>query len=306
MSDKKKVTVVVNKAWEYDPFFKAITHPFLRPTGLPDPKDIKDVKEPMKEPRAKMYLDNIDVVFRCVQNMMDPDVNKSNSEAKMKYMPAYLGTDDADLIISVSTAESTPDIQKRLAGSKDASVNGSVIIGNRFFMSDQRAVEGPKPESNLDVLPYADYSNYLSNTLYSTISENAERIARKFIPQKNAPASLMYLSASKDFTSVGVVNIVHYENYPTADKNAFNEFNQSSYYDCPVSLETTHGIVSMAANLKKPKHVPVIFVSPITDRYLCFSKDVDDAQNYIAGFNAGIAVGEILMLIDKNYRFLDM
>lgn len=301
MSDKKKVTVVVNKAWEYDPFFSAITHPFLRPAGLPDPSKINDVKEPMKEPRAEMHLENMDVVFRCVQNMMDPDVNKSISEAKMVYMPEYLASDNPDLVISVSTAESTPDIAKALTKFINTSINGSVIIGNQFFMSDQRAVDRTKPKSNLAVNPYADYSEDISDALYSNINKDAERIARKFLPQKNAPAPTMYLLASKKVVSVGVVNIVHYEKYPIADENSLKEFYNTGSLDCPASLETTHGIVSMAANPIGGKHVPVIFVSPITDRYLCFSEDVDDVQNYIAGFNAGLAVGEILvMLNDKN------
>lgn len=109
----------------------------------------------------------------------------------------------------------------------------------------------------------------------------------------------MYLRAAKAYTSVGVVNVVHYENYSTADKEALNKYYQSAkHLDLPVCLETTHGVVSMAANTNDGKHVPVIFVSPITDRYEHFSEDVDDAQNYIAAFNAGIAVGEILIMLN--------
>lgn len=304
MSDKKKVTVVVNKAWEYDPFFNAITHPVLRPADLPDPSVINTVKEPMILPRAEMHLKYIDVAFRCVQNMMDPNVNKSNSEAKMVYMPSFLESDNADLIISVSTAESTPEIAHKLANDPEASINGSVIVGNRFFMSDQRAVEGPDPESRLDVVQYANYSNDTSDDFYTFLNNSSKRIVNKFIPAKNAPAPEMFFRAAKDFASVGVVNIVHYENYPTADKNSLEDFRNSKCYGCPASLETTHGIVSMAANSNKGKHVPVIFVSPITDRYLHFDDDVDDTQNYIAAFNAGIAVGEILVMLNDPKNWL--
>lgn len=299
MSNKKKVTVVVNKAWEYEPFFNAINHPYLHPSELPDPSNINKVKEPMFLPRAEMSLKNIDIVFRCVQNMMDPDVNKSNSEAKMKYMPSILADDEADLIISVSTAESTPDIQQKLTPSKEISLNGSVIIGTRFFMSDERDQDGGRQaESQLDVVPYTDYSNDISDALFERIKNNQERIACKFIQQKNAPAPTMYLRAAKAYTSVGVVNVVHYEKYKEADKEALNKYYQSKYYELPVCLETTHGVVSMAANPNDGKHVPVMFVSPITDRYEHFSEDVDDAQNYIAAFNAGIAVGEILIMLN--------
>lgn len=189
MSNKKKVTVVVNKAWEYEPFFNAINHPYLHPSELPDPSNINKVKEPMFLPRAEMSLKNIDIVFRCVQNMMDPDVNKSNSEAKMKYMPSILADDEADLIISVSTAESTPAIQQKLAQSEDISINGSVIIGTQFFMSDERRVEYPDIESNLDVVPYTDYSNDISDALFERIKNNQERIACKFIQQKKCTST---------------------------------------------------------------------------------------------------------------------
>lgn len=302
MSSKKKITVVVNKAWEYEPFFNAITNSVLRAKGLPDPTDIAEVSEPMKIPRAKMSLMNIDVVFRCVQNMMDPNVNKSNSEAKMVHMPGYLATDNADLIISVSTAESTPELANILARSKDASINGSVIIGNRFFMSDQRAVEGDHPESNLEVKKYVQYSDERFAILYRKINAVSSQVVKNFIPQKNAPAPKMFLHASDELASVGVVNIVHYENYPKADENSLKEFRKSGIADMPACLETTHGIVSMAANPDGMPPIPVIFVSPITDRYLHFSSDVDDVQNYVAAFNSGIAVGEMLVLINSLFH----
>lgn len=304
MSNKKRITVVVNKAWEYELFFNAITNSVLRAEGLPKPTDIAEViEEPMKVPRAKMDFINSHVTFRCVQNMMDANVNKSNSEAKMKYMPEYLSSDNPDLVISVSTAESTPELASALGQSRDTSMNGSVIIGNRFFMSDQRSLEGKDPESKLDVKKYAQYYDKLFDILYRKINAVSGQVVKKFIPQKNAPAPKMFLYASDKLASVGVVNIVHYEKYSIADEKSLEDFHQSKIADTPACLETTHGIVSMAANPDNGSPtIPVIFVSPITDRYLQFSSDVDDVQNYVAAFNAGIAVGEILVLINNLFH----
>ena len=295
---KKRITVVVNKAWEYEPFFNALTNSVLRAEGLPDPENINPVEEPMKLPRATMTLTNIDVVFRCVQNMMDPDVNKSNSEEKMKYMPEILAGDEADLIISVSTAESTPELE-----SASGSINGSVVVGSKFFMSDQRDKD-PTTTSQLDVSDFKMVEYQIGCDLFNEINRTGDAVISRFIPQNNARASQLYFSASVDYWSVGVVNIMNYSAYAKGDPAAYEACKAAINYpiDVPATIETTHGIVSMAVNKERTGElVPVIFVSPITDRYEHFDDDVDKAgvQNYIAGFNSGIAVGEILLLLDK-------
>ncbi len=295
---KKKITVVVNKAWEYEPFFNAITNSVLRAEGLPDPTDVvvPPSDEVMIEPRAKMSLPNIDVVFRCVQNMMDPKVNKSNSEEKMKYMPEILSKDDSDLVISVSTAESTLELE-----SGYGSINGSVIVGTKYFMSDQRTKD-PQSESRLDVKGFQmqEYPDNLN--LFERICTNGDNIVKRFIPQNNARAEQMYFVASQEYWSVGVVNIMNYEAYEEGDPAAYAECRDKiPANDYCATIETTHGIVSMAVNKDRMGGlIPVYFVSPITDRYTKFAVDVDAAgiQNYIAGFNAGIAVGEMLLMLN--------
>lgn len=296
---KKKITVVVNKAWEYEPFFNALTNTVLRAEGLPDPTDIvvPPIDRVMKEPRAKMSMENIEVVFRCVQNMMAPDVNKSNSEEKMKYMPDLLATDSPDLVISVSTAESTPELQE----SHD-SINGSVIVGSKFFMSDQRDKD-PSSTSRLDVSKFKmrEYPDKIG--LFEKINSVADSIVPRFIPQNNARADQMFFVASEMYWSVGVVNIMDYAAYAEGDPAAYSECSESiPNTEFPATIETTHGIVSMAVNKYRTGGViPVYFVSPITDRYECFDRDVDAAgvQNYIAGFNSGIAVGEMLLMLNE-------
>ena len=70
------------------------------------------------------------------------------------------------------------------------------------------------------------------------------------------------------------------------------------------SIETTYGIVKMSATEaaadKQP--CPVLFVSPITDRYRHFDDDVDDAQNHIAGYNAALVVGVLM----ENMTYSDL
>lgn len=130
-----------------------------------------------------------------------------------------------------------------------------------------------------------------------TVSQKAKS---KFRAALNSPAEQLFCEGNNGYTSVGVVNVTNYKAYSVADKAAF-EFCVNSYPIC-VCIETTHGIINMSVKSAFKKDTPpVLFVSPITDRYLHFDEDVGTSglQNYIAGYNAGIAVGELLMEISR-------
>ena len=159
----------------------------------------------------------------------------------------------------------------------------------------------PHSGSNLLVLPFAESraNPNLFNVINSRVSQKAKS---KFRKQIHCPADGMLCRGDERFVSVGVVNVTNYKAYPIADKAAY-EYVKDKYPGIPVCIETTHGIVNMSVKNAFPTNTPpVLFVSPITDRYLHFNDDVgtDGLQNYIAGYNAGIAVGELLMEIDKN------
>ncbi|MCD8048420.1 MAG: hypothetical protein LUG52_02250 [Clostridia bacterium] len=298
--EKKRIEVVVNKSWEFEPFYDALTNAVLRPEGLPLPNIVNPVPKDtyMEEPRAVINgMDNIQVVLRCVENMMDPDANKSDSYSKMKHMPDILDRDVADMIISVSTAESTPEVQ---GDDSKKSINGSVLCGGTFFMYDAKDLNEDPSKTYLEVKIFQ--SNTFPEELFEVLSGSASELSKaKFIPQRNAGTTDFLCRVDNRYASVGVINISNYALYAEADEKAyiaFNEYNKEAYNFpfVPVCIETTHGIVKMCA-----KNTPTLFVSPITDRYLHFDKDVTPIQNYIAGFNAGIAVGEMLVALDKYY-----
>ncbi len=291
---KKRIEVVVNKSWEFEPFYNAITNSVLRPAGLPLPDVVYPVPTDtyMEKPRALINnLTNIQVILRCVENMMDPKDNKSDSLSKMKYMPAIIQRDSPDMIISVSTAESTPEAQ-----GAQGTVNGSVICGGLFFMYDARDFNKDPSHPYLDVirLQRNTFPDNLFKILTSAISKNSKE---KFIPQRNAGTTDFLCVADSRYASVGVVNISNYKLYEEADPAAYKAFGPYKQQGLiPVCIETTHGIVKMCSG-----DIPTLFVSPITDRYCHFDDDVVPVQNYIAGFNAGIAVGEMLIALDNYY-----
>jgi hypothetical protein len=104
--------------------------------------------------------------------------------------------------------------------------------------------------------------------------------------------------ASPYYAAVGVINITDYSQYAAADLEALDCFhNKIAPSEAEaVSIETTHGIVRLSTEK------PTLFVSPITDRLGSFADDVTDTQNYIAAFNAGIAVGEMLVILNEHFN----
>lgn len=79
-------------------------------------------------------------------------------------------------------------------------------------------------------------------------------------------------------------------------------------FGIPVGIETTHGVVRMAAGNVYSADVPVIFVSPITDRFVRFDVDVTSTeketektkkQNYVCSYKGGVALGCIMKYLNE-------
>ena len=108
----KKILVIINKNWETEPVLNALTNPKLRPAALPFPEVINtpcDGDNRMSQPRAVFSLpregeEPLQVVVRCIEDLMATGVNTSSSLEKYKVLPQAIAADAADLIISVSTA----------------------------------------------------------------------------------------------------------------------------------------------------------------------------------------------------------
>lgn len=282
---KKKVLIVVNKNWECEPFlegFKANipNEPlvFLSPMS-------KD--NYMSSCRAEYHFDKYDVVVRCIQDLMDPDKGKSNSEEKYRVLPGFISAEKPDLVISVSTAESTPEGKNNL--------NGCVVFGGQYFMFDAKNFD-PSSQSSLTVPERMRICAY-DKKLFDILDDDlCKRAGAKFKKPEYHPADVMRIEASPDFACVGVVNVEDYKAYEEADPAAYKAYPKNHAENPPMSIETTHGIVRMST----PKEVSVIFVSPIVDRYKSFAEDVKGEQNEYCSYNAGVAVAEYIKQINEH------
>ena len=291
------VDIFVNKKFEVEPFIDALQ--WLESKGLPSPvkKENMDGKKP-GVPRLEYFINGNYFNVWCIEDLMDNGTSGSNSQEKFRVLPEYIRTDNPHLIISVSTAESTPDVQP-----EDTSLNGSVLMGEMFYQLDAQQYDPTSP-SNLEAQPLAE--SFVQWQIYRLIQQCTPSINKLLVCPKHVGASRHALccAASREFTSIGVINIVHYDAYAKADPAAYEAFKKENPDLVAASIETTHGIVKMsAAEAAGGKHrYPVLFVSPITDRYLHFDDDVDEAQNYTAGYNAGIAVGVLM----ENMTYSDL
>ena len=88
----KKILVIINKNWETEPVLNALTNPKLRPAALPFPEVINtpcDGDNRMSQPRAVFSLpregeEPLQVVVRCIEDLMATGVNTSSSLEKYK------------------------------------------------------------------------------------------------------------------------------------------------------------------------------------------------------------------------------
>lgn len=284
MTNSKNITVIINKNWETEPVLNAMTNPKLRAKDLPFPIVIntpKDVNNKMNYPRAiyKLGKDTgiiLNVTIWCIEDLMDPTKNSSSSEEKYRILPPVIENDRPDLVISVSTANS-PEIK---------SINGSVIIGANSFLHDGHP---DNPESNLksayvgQFLPsnvHPDIFNLVDKDFISTVLP-------KLISPPNSPSNPFVCKASENLSVVSAINVTDYREYEFVDAAALAHFNQVVGKN-PDSIETTHGVVKISTDK------PIIFISPVTDRFGHFAEDVTDTQNYVAAFNGGMVLGQLL------------
>lgn len=238
----------------------------------------------------------------CIRYMFPKDQNSSNSEVKYGLLNDLLCNriiDKPDFIISVSTSESTPNSQG--GNSETHSVNGCVFLGSRFFARDCSDIDRDSG-SHLEVIEKRYMSEEIYPGFYKDLSDkgNKDRIAKGMERVPNKPADNLFVDANEKNTSLGVINVVHYDKYEEADKRTYDDFigvNSFNNDVIPVGIETTHAVVRMVAD--ENNNIPVLFVSPITDRYLKFAEDVDDQnrQNEASSYNAGVVVANLLDFI---------
>ena len=105
----KKILVIINKNWETEPVLNALTNPKLRPAALPFPEVINtpcDGDNRMSQPRAVFSLpregeEPLQVVVRCIEDLMATGVNTSSSLEKYKVLPQAIAADAAAILLGL-------------------------------------------------------------------------------------------------------------------------------------------------------------------------------------------------------------
>ncbi len=294
----KRTIVLVNKDFEYRGFIEGL-------------REVIPVSSGTNGRDAECRIKNVLADVYCIEHLFDEKENSSNSHVKYGLLKKLFRSNefrigDVEAVLSVSTAESTPDVQGK---GGEESRNGCVYVGNRFISYDQRLCD-PTTKSDLELDGGPEEDSELFNEkeicdgLYAAL--NKTDMAFKW-PYRNASANLG-CTAGDDFVSVGVVNVMDYSCYKDADAEAYKAYASYGQHK-PVCIETTHGVVVKAFNrvcreLGCATCAPVAFVSPIVDRYLKFDEDVDGKygrQNFVCSYNGGVATGHILSILNAKF-----
>lgn len=294
---RPRIAIVVNKRREVEGFLAGLSD-----SGFLSGIKIKEQYTPpapchrMSEWRMNASLEQMDFTIRCIEDIMPPadsrvpETSGSHSQQKAMLLPGYLRDNNADLVISVSTAESTPSVQ-----AKGTSLNGSVVLGGGFFTFDAHRFDLQSP-SNLKAPDFM--KNNVDDRIYQLLlsTELQAEAVKRFRTPPHSPARPMQILSDPNYISVAAINVIHYQAYEQADPEAYQTCVKAHGDKYPATIETTHGIVRMCAG-----DTPTIFVSPITDRYKCFAEDVDPQgqQNTAASYNAGVTVALLLQELDK-------
>jgi len=295
----QRILVVANKVWELHPLLNAISNPrFQLDTYNPYlPEELHPVwrwsyGDPPR-PRALVELDHTSIEVWCIADHMDPEKSHSSSEEKNRIFPGILDYRDADpaLVVAFGTASSSPDL--------DSSANGSVVAGSKIFIHDGHPESDPNPESRWRT-PAAGHllESSLDPSFFNLFEEIREKVEKKMLLASVRPAQPPRLGAAYDYVGLSTVNITDFREYATQDVAAVATARGSGVTDPIRSVETTHGLI------RAQSEAPFFFVSGIPNRFGKFEDDMGEksyAQNYAAGFNAGIAVAHLLPGLDAYF-----
>lgn len=296
---RPRVVIVVNKRREAEGFLQGLKGSyFLHDLRVREENTPAAPWYRMAAWRMDASLEQMDFVVLCIEDIMPPansdvpESSGSHSQQKAMLLPGYLRQSNPDLVISVSTAESTPVIQP-----EKTTQNGSVVLGGCFYTYDARRFDPTSP-SRLIPPPFA--TNNVKEDIYRLLADEALRLdaVRRFQTPPNAPAGRMQILCDPGYIAIAAINVIHYQAYEQADPAAYNTCAAQYGRKYPATIETTHGLVRSAAG----RETQTLFVSPITDRYGQFNIDVDPEgrQNHAASYNAGVTTALLLRELDKS------
>ncbi len=320
----KRVLIIANKDWEATALMnvllevKACPDKFPWPVKLthPQPPQTSELTTSKPKPRAVFHFQershgkthDVQVEVWCIQDAMDPSVSSSSTKEKDEVLAVmYFGgkvevdTDkDPDFVVAFGTA----------GFPGETSYNGCVFVGANTFIHDPfkdnltndgywhseqtgRVIGPSSVSAELFIPDHRIFDASLKSQVES----------RFLIPPMN-PARKQVLMAAANYTAVGVVNIMNYDDYAWADEEALHAFKEvcEEHREKPPigSVETTHGIIRLQSE------TPFIFISGITDRIGHFNMEVGPrpyAQNFACAHNAGVVAAWLIPKIVSHLSF---
>jgi len=298
----KTVFLVVNKNWEVEPVLNALASAEFRPKGLPYPNELDSPRrdgDHRATPRATYYFGDaqgiqLRAIIWCLQDVMVPAKSASSSEEKYRVLPTlYRDYAPVDLVVAAGTAASVE---------ATTSLNGSVLLGGRFFLHDARSFD-PTSSSNFQ-LPAA-FDTVLPGgaapALFSLLSAKlpAAGTAQHLLPVTNLPGpvalpvpAIPQVLIDEQSIALGTLNVLDYTKYDQADAATLTAWAATGTTPA-VSVETTHGLIRLSA----PAGVPVLFASGIANRVGFYGPEATKPHRYTAAFNLGTVLGDMLVVL---------
>lgn len=285
----KHIAIVANKWWEAHPLCAALLDERARPDEIANiqllsypakrpSRPTTAPPDPVPSPRVTFECAGCTVDVWCLEELMNPFESSSSSFEKARVLPLALATrTKPHLVIAFGTAGSRPGV----------AANGSVVVGRRVFVHDPLSSESnraamwtpPSPDTVVD-------SGFASSAFRQVSAETKYRAEARFLA---APigATVPLILAGNGFISLGVVNILNYDQYFWADRSAAAAFDRANIRDGQVgSVETTHGVIRASCD------GAFLFVSGIVDMEGLFDYQVTPrvyAQNFVGAHNAAVA-----------------
>jgi len=299
----KRVLIITNKWWECNPLMFVLLNDYARPAnelGWPLLLNYPFKKhEQSVTPRAIFNLSNIRAEIWCVSDLLakypDTPEYQSSSERKMKHLAEIFNFSNqpADLVVAFGTAAAYPP---------DVSVNGSVIVGTKVFLHNCHP-NGSNPDSKWDCGPFdtiiSSPLNKIDFDTMTSIETNPPSVMDRFlVPPLNPDPKGGRLIADYDNVALNTINVTDYSEYSKMDKMTLTAFHERFNPEYGKSIETTHGLIRIAAGFS----TPYLFISGIVDREGYFQEDVvprSYAQNTSGAHNAGIIIAWMLQKINK-------
>lgn len=296
---KRRVCVVVNKWWEADPVMAVLANSDVRPASLGWPTFLNYPHMntvPSAKPRVVLdQMKSIHVDVWCISDLLarypQQPAYQSSSERKMELLPLIFADRDYDLVIAAGTAAHFPPEDNR---------NGSVYVGTKLFLHNDHP-GGSNPDSNWT---FDRFDEKLSSTvdpgLFSSVTDFGDALDVYLLPEKVNSGLPLTVESNYHMVNINGINVTDYTEYEEKDNESLAAY--ADRYDDRHNdvLETTLGLVSVAAGLE----TPFFYVAGIVDRVGCFGKDVPHppyAQNHVGSHNIGVVVVNILGRLERFY-----